>query len=65
MRRYVAFAFDVYYPMGGWSDIVGTFDTIEEATEAIKSKLNCFDKQFDEFQVVDIQTGKIVLEKRK
>ena len=33
--RYFAFAYNTYYPAGGWDDLIGTFDTEIEALEAI------------------------------
>lgn len=32
MKRYLAFAYDQYYPCGGKGDFVGDFDTLEAAT---------------------------------
>lgn len=34
MKRYLLFAGDVYYPVGGWDDFRGAYDTIEEAQSA-------------------------------
>ena len=31
MKRYLVFAYDQFYPSGGWNDFVGAFDTLEEA----------------------------------
>lgn len=50
MKRFVVFAYDTYYPGGGMSDLFGSFDTIEEASEAGRS---C---DFDHFEVVDRDT---------
>lgn len=33
MKRYLLFICAGYYPRGGWSDFVDTFDTIAEARE--------------------------------
>jgi hypothetical protein len=30
MKRYLLFCGNNYYPNGGWSDLIGAFDTIEE-----------------------------------
>ena len=35
MKRYLVFAGSDYYPLGGWEDFKGAFDTKEEATEFI------------------------------
>lgn len=34
MKRYLLFAFDGYYPEGGWSDYRGDYDTLREAEVA-------------------------------
>ena len=31
MKRYLVFAYPVYYPGGGWSDFIADFDSIEDA----------------------------------
>lgn len=51
MKRYLVFAFDYYYPGGGWNDFVSAHDTVEEAQKAGK------DKNLDCYQIVDIETG--------
>lgn len=38
MKRYLAFYGEVYYPNRGMDDLVGDFDTMEEALEAITLK---------------------------
>jgi hypothetical protein len=35
MKPYLVFAGDVYYPLGGFDDFKGSFDTLEEAQAAI------------------------------
>ncbi len=34
LKRYIAFAGANYYPSGGWDDLVGTFDDLDEAKTA-------------------------------
>ena len=29
-KRFLVFAGENYYPLGGWKDLVGSFDTLEE-----------------------------------
>lgn len=53
MKRYLVFGFDTYYPVGGWNDLVGMADTMEEA-HALKVE------RWDEYQIVDTQTMTIV-----
>lgn len=56
MKRYAAFAYDCYYPSGGWSDCVGMSDNIGEAVSfAHESKRDCQ-------EVVDLTEGRIVWE---
>ena len=52
MKRYLAFAFLIYYPDGGWEDFVGSFGTIEEALAEVG--------EAQRFQIVDRDTGLIV-----
>jgi hypothetical protein len=57
MKRYALFAFEGYYPNGGWSDFIGSFETQEEAKNARPERM-------EYFQVVDLTTGQIVDEGR-
>lgn len=54
MKQYLLFAFDDYYPGGGWTDFIGSYETLEEAMNAYK------DVRRDYFQVVDLKSGIIV-----
>lgn len=56
MNRYLLFAFDSYYPQGGWEDFVESFDTLEDALEAGGLL------ERDYIQVVDSDTGEVVYE---
>lgn len=56
MKRYIAFAFDNYYPGGGTSDIVDQTDDLEEA------KLSCIKTKRDCYEVYDNMTEQIVWE---
>lgn len=38
MKRFAAFRGDVYYPMRGLGDYVGSFDTADDAIAAAKAK---------------------------
>lgn len=53
MKRFLLFAGDSYYPIGGWRDIKGSADTIEEA-----QKLN--NNYYDWWHIVDSVSGDIV-----
>lgn len=51
MERYMLFSFDTYYPSGGMSDFIGSYDTIEAAMNA----------EFrDNYHIYDTVTNKIV-----
>jgi hypothetical protein len=52
VKRFLAFAYDSYYPCGGVGDIVGAFDTVEEAQAATQIGR-------DWAEVLDTQTGEV------
>jgi hypothetical protein len=53
-KRYLLFQYEQYYPGGGWGDLTGSFDTIEEAaTKALK-------KRRDYNEIIDLETGEEV-----
>lgn len=56
MKRFLLFAFDAYYPSGGWSDFQGSFDTQQKAVNKV------IEMRRDIYQIVDAQTGQIVAE---
>jgi hypothetical protein len=66
MKRYAAFAFDHFYPHGGFEDFIGTFDKIKDARAAVEERN--YEVRYDqkwEFcthlgHVADLTTGKIV-----
>lgn len=51
MKRFLVFAWDVYYPLGGWNDLKDSFDTRIEA-EAYATSV-----KGDWKQIVDTKTG--------
>lgn len=63
MKRYLLFASDVYEPSGGWRDFIGDYDNLDAAKEEGELQLHRRGDRF--FQVVDIETGEIILEVRK
>ncbi len=56
MKRYLVFAFDFYYPIGGWDDFKKDFDTTTEALDYISANL----KEYDDQQIVDTKTKEII-----
>ena len=54
MKRFLIFAFDNYYPFGGWLDFVCSVDTEEETQTVLKEvKSRRGPHSCDWFQVVD------------
>lgn len=51
MERYLLFAGNMYYPYGGWNDLVDSYETIEDAVEFAK------EKNFEWWHVVDPSFG--------
>lgn len=39
MKRFLLFAFDAFYPAGGWSDFVRAFETREEADAHLAARV--------------------------
>jgi hypothetical protein len=65
MKRFLLFAGDTYYPGGGWQDFKKSFDTVLEAVKAAAGNTKDTDLKdnfWDWWQVVDLQTGKMVEE---
>lgn len=55
MKRFLLFSGYNYYPNGGWLDLKGSYDTIEEVNDAIVTN-----PSDDWYQIVDTTTGVIV-----
>ena len=53
-KRYLVFGFVTYDTYGGMGDLVGTFDTIPEATEFIKRDNNNYYSVYDRIEGVEI-----------
>jgi len=49
-KRFLVFGCDKYYPLGGISDLIGSFDTIEEAREAVKEDSSDFWDIYDRIE---------------
>ena len=65
LKRYAVFAYDDYYPGGGWSDFEEAFDTVEAARASItgpRAPWRSPDKKryFDNYEIIDLQTGERV-----
>lgn len=48
MKRYLAFYGDVFYPSGGINDLIGHYDSKEEAINAIHEEHNkyCYNEDY-------------------
>jgi len=63
MKRFLLFAGDRYYPSGGWHEFIGTFESIDEATQHVPAKALAKDEfglPVDWAHIVDMQNHKIV-----
>ena len=52
IKRYLIFAFNS--PKGGWNDLLASYEDLDEAKDNAKSA------GFDNWQIVDLQTGEII-----
>lgn len=55
IKRFMLFAYDAFYPSGGWSDFHGSFDTLDEAVAAWVALHQ--ERLLDYYQIVDLHTG--------
>ena len=53
-NRYLLFGFDDYYPMGGWDDFKGAYQSIDDARSEGDGMLH------DHLEIVDIETLRVV-----
>lgn len=60
MKRYALFCCNRYYPSGGFDDLEGTYDTVDDArTAAAKWEPGC---GCGHWNVVDLTTGQKVVD---
>lgn len=62
MGRYVVFAYDAYYPTGGWNDHVLTTDSLDDATHAAMVAVVQEKRPYGFSEVVDIAQGAVIKE---
>ena len=55
MKRFWLFMYEMYYPRGGMSDCVGSYDTIEEAIKGAEER-----GYNDYMEILDSETGLMV-----
>jgi hypothetical protein len=53
-KRYIVFQYEDYYPSGGWGDLQGSFDTLEEARAFAQ------ENRHDNTDIIDLETGEDV-----
>lgn len=56
-KRHLIFAHDSYYPAGGWGDLEGSTDDLDQAIEYCKSS------RFDITEIIDLTTGEEIPQK--
>lgn len=61
MKRFLVFCFEIYYPKGGPSDLVGSYDELVAAKRMAEKKhrYNDFDADGCHASILDIQTGEV------
>lgn len=57
--RYIAFAFNHYYPDGGVNDLVGFFDSLDEVIPAVVAKYPSW--SMDAVHIIDAWQGKVTV----
>lgn len=57
MKRYALFAYDTYYPSGGWHDFLKSYASIEDALTVAKAE---WAEHQRNFHIVDLQEGIIM-----
>jgi len=55
-KPFALFAGFNYYPMGGWGDFQGVFDSIEEAVRAESAKEGLAGLSWDWSHIIDLRT---------
>lgn len=62
MKRYLAFFVEKYYPTGGWCDLLGMYDDLEQARNALNERWSKEELVRHHFfgHIIDATTGKFV-----
>lgn len=55
MKQYLLFAYDQFYPLGGFNDFVKDFEYYDEIAPYIKKNYNIYSN--DSYQIMDIETN--------
>lgn len=62
IKRFLVFAYDGYYPGGGWGDFQEAFDTLKEAMTFCKSTAV---SSYDGYEIVDLHALQVIDESIK
>lgn len=60
LKRFALFSGDVFYPQGGWEDLAGTYDSVEEASAEGERRIEPQNSLAEWWHVIDLQTGERV-----
>lgn len=60
MKRYLAFAFPTYYPGGGMTDFIGSYDTVDDAKQAVTANIKRDNTFAPRGHIYDVEAGRIV-----
>ena len=60
-KRYIVFGYNQYYPMGGLTDMIATFDTESELKEFLLAVPE--DKHSDDYEVLDCLEGEEITDR--
>lgn len=53
---FAAFAYTSFYPRGGWHDLLGVYDTLDEAMEIVANR----PESMENWHIVDVNTRTVV-----
>jgi hypothetical protein len=59
MKPFILFAYDTYYPSGGWTEVAGLFENLDSAIFAAETMTEGWK------EIVDLRIGSIVWENDK
>ncbi len=57
-KRYLAFGYDQYYPCGGMSDLIDSFDDIKDAINCVNADTSDWHEVYDRVKGVEIDIKK-------
>lgn len=63
LKRYALFGYDAYYPGGGWSDFIDSFDTFVSVKKARENGRDKYPYNRDYYELIDLYNGQEIDEK--